>query len=60
MATSKVPSPRTFRNSHKAPDRHRRAYERAGQIWPEDLGKHLRRAASLEAAGKAAERRTEA
>jgi len=56
MATSKVPSPRTFRNSHKDPNRHRRAYERAGQIWPEDLGKHLRRAAASEAAEKAVER----
>jgi len=54
---SQLVPPCSFRNpSHKHPERHRRVYERAGQIWPEDLGKHLRRGAALEEAEKAAER----
>jgi len=58
MAISKIPAPYPFRNpSYKDPERHRRAYERAGQLWPENIGKHLRRAAALEAADKAAARR---
>ena len=50
MAVSKVPSRPAFRNpSRKDPERHRRAYEAAGQLWPTDLRKHLRRAQALEA-----------
>ena len=49
MALSKVPSPSAFRNpSHKDPERHRRAYEAAGQLWPTHLRKHLLRAQALE------------
>jgi len=57
VAPSKLVPPCNFRNSHKDPDRHRRAYEEHGQLWPENLGKHLRRAAALEAADKEASRR---
>jgi len=46
--------------SSKDPDRHRRAYEAAGQLWPENLGKHLRRASALEAAEQVAADRREA
>lgn len=42
MATSNVPSPRVPRNNlRKNPNRHRRAYEQAGQLWPSNLRKHL-------------------
>ncbi len=51
MAPTKVLPPTSFRNqSRKDPERHRHAYEQAGQVWPENIGKHLRRAAALEAA----------
>ena len=49
----RIPSRRTFCNtSRKDPDRHRRAYEAAGQLWPTDLAKHLARAQALEAADR--------
>ena len=49
MDTSKIiPSCRSRNHSNKNPHRHRRAYEAAGQLWPDDLGKHLRRAQSQE------------
>jgi len=58
MATSKVPTSRISRNpTYNHPERHRRAYEEAGQLWPENIGKHLRRAAALEAVDKEASRR---
>ena len=51
MNPSKVIPPSNFRNHPpKPPDRHRRAYETAGQPWPENLGKHLRRAQAHERA----------
>ena len=52
MAPTKVPSPSAFRNSRKDPERHRRTYEAAGQLWPTDLRKHLIRAQALEAADR--------
>jgi hypothetical protein len=51
MAKPNVPSPRIPRNpSHRDPERHRRAYEEAEQLWPTHLRKHLLRAEALEAA----------
>ena len=53
MAPTKVPSRPAFRNpSPKDPERHRRAYEEAGELWPTDVGKHLARAAALEDADR--------
>ncbi len=58
MNSSKViPSKLSRNHSRKDPDRHRRAYEAQGQLWPENLRKHLIRAQQQERTQKLAERR---
>ena len=51
MLPSNIPQPRDSRNHpRKDPDRHRRVYEAHGQLWPENLRKHLIRAQQQERA----------
>ena len=50
MAPTNVPTPSNHRQP-RDPERHRRTYEEAGQLWPTNITKHLQ-AAALEDADR--------